>query len=62
MYCIYLSNNIIILTIWLIVLLIINFIVDLIDFKKFVRKYYDLDINIFRFSFYLLKHKIKIVK
>ena len=62
MYYTYYSNNIVIPIVCFIILFIINFVIELIDFKKFVKRYYNLDVNIFRFSFYLLKHKIKIVK
>lgn len=45
----------------LLLLLIFNFIMDLLDFKEFAKDYYYLDINIFRFTLNLLRHKMKIM-
>ena len=62
MYSIYFLTNynfIIIYFIIFIILLFVNFIYDLFDFKLFAKTYYYLDINIFSFTIYLLKNKIK---
>ena len=59
MYFVNDTNIIIILLIILIILLVINFIYDLYDFKVFAKKYYYLDINIFSFTIYLIKDKLK---
>lgn len=52
-------NCLIYLLILMLLGIIIEYFNDLIDFKIFAKKYYDFDINIFRFSIILLKYKLK---
>lgn len=54
-------TNILIYSVILLIALIFEFVDDLLDFKKFAKKYYYLDINAFRFSLILLKNKLKIM-
>ncbi len=51
--------NIVINCVLLIIVLAFKYVEDLLDFKKFAKKYYYLDINIFRFTLNLLKYKIE---
>lgn len=53
------ANDIYLFLIIFIVGLIIDFIIDLIDFKIFAKKYYYKDINLFKFSICLIYSKIK---
>lgn len=53
------ANDIYVLLIFLILSLIIDYIIKLIDFKIFAKKYYYKDINLFEFSICLICSTLK---
>lgn len=55
----YTIKELIIIIIIFILLYFISLIIDIIDFKIFVKKYYFYDINIVKFSIELIRRKLK---
>lgn len=55
----YSFDYLILLLILMLIGVITQYFIDIVDFKKFAKKYYYLDINIFSFSIILLKYKLK---